>query len=151
MAITYGRLGDFSDTTSKIKNSFLIKEHALKAQKLNPKDSTVVHVLGRWCFGVANISFVERTAASVIFATPPTSTFEEALDFFLQYDKLVEGKGMIRNKLFIGDSYLKLGKKDEAAEWFKKAMECESHSPSDTKFIEEAQKKHKEATASGWW
>ena len=151
-AITLGRLGDFSDTTSKIKNSFLIKEYALKAQKLK-QDPTVSHILGRWCFSVAGISFVERTAASVLFASPPTATYEEAVEHFLEHEKLMEDKGggMIRNKLFLGDSYLALGKKEEAAKWFKLASEATPKTDHDRATVEEAAKKLKSATSSSWW
>ena len=152
MAITTGRLGDFSDTTSKIKNSYLIKEFALKAKQLNPKDATVAHILGRWCFGVANISFVERTAASAFFATPPSSTYEEAIDYFLEHEKLMEDKGgMIRNKMYLGDSYMALSKKEEAAKWFEKAIACEAKTDHDRETIESCKKKLEASKAAGWW
>jgi hypothetical protein len=92
-AITIGKVGDYSDTRSKIQNSFLIKEHALKAQELNPQDATVAHILGRWCFGVANISFIERGIASALFASPPVSSWEEALEHFLRHEQLLKDKG----------------------------------------------------------
>ncbi len=72
IAITLGRLGDFVDTKTKIQNSFGIGEHARKAAQLNPQDATVQHLLGRWCYAVANISFIERGIASALFASPPT-------------------------------------------------------------------------------
>ena len=152
-AITVGKLGDFSDTKSKIQNSFLIKEYALKAQELAPEDATLAHILGRWAFGVANISFVERTLASAIFASPPTATFEEALEHFLRHETLLKDKGggMIRNKIFIGDTLLKLDRKTEAAEYFLKASQAEAKSESDRRYVEEAKKKHAEATKTGWW
>lgn len=93
VAITTGKIGDYTDTKSKIQNSFLIKEHALKAQELNPHDATIAHILGRWCFGVANISFIERGIASALFASPPVSSFEEALEHFLRHEQLLKDKG----------------------------------------------------------
>lgn len=77
LAIALGRMGDFVDTKTKIQSSYAIGEHARKAAELNPQDATVQHLLGRWCFSIANISFIERNIASVLFAAPPTSTNEE--------------------------------------------------------------------------
>ena len=112
------------------------KEHALRAIELAPLDATLQHILGRWCFGVANISFIEvgsekkkmapltfsfkRGIASALFASPPVSTFEEALVHFLKHEELMaeKGGGMIRNKIFVGDTLLKLSRKDEAAKYF---------------------------------
>lgn len=37
------------------------------------------HVLGRWCFAVSNIGWMERSLASALFASPPSSSFQEAL------------------------------------------------------------------------
>ena len=59
----------------KIANSFLIKEHALKALEYKADDASVMHMLGKWCYNVANIGWLERTAASALFASPPTSTY----------------------------------------------------------------------------
>ncbi len=153
MAITIGKLGEFSDTKSKIENSYCIKEHALRAQELMPEDATVAHILGRWCFGVAGISFIERGIASALFASPPVSTYEEALVHFQRHEELLKDKGggMVRNKIFIGDSLLKLDRKTEAAEWFLKASKCEVKTESDRKFVQEAVTKHASATATGWW
>jgi hypothetical protein len=58
---------------------------------------------------------------------------------------------MIRNKIFIGDTLLKLDRKTEAAEYFLQASKAEAKSESDRKQIEDAKKKHEAATATGWW
>lgn len=42
-------------------------------------DQTLNHLLGRWCFAVASISWMERKLASAIFASPPESSYDEAL------------------------------------------------------------------------
>ncbi len=77
-------------TKEKIQNAFKIKEHALKSTRLNPAGATAHHVLGEWAFGVASISFVERRVAAALFATPPTATYEEALQHYLNAEKACE-------------------------------------------------------------
>lgn len=39
-------------------------------------------------FSVASLGWMERTAASALFGTPPSSTYEEALDFFTKAEKV---------------------------------------------------------------
>lgn len=58
---------------------------------------------------------------------------------------------MIRNKLFIGDTYIKLNDKTKAAEYFKLAMESKPKTSADEKYVKEAAEKYKSATAKGWW
>ncbi|KAH3765716.1 hypothetical protein Pelo_2393 [Pelomyxa schiedti] len=52
-AVLLASMGDFLSTKERIQSSFTIKEHALEAAKGLPTDSTVRHLLGRWCFNVA--------------------------------------------------------------------------------------------------
>ena len=42
------------------------------------------HLLGHWCYRVAAMSWMERKAASSLFGTPPESTYQETLDYFLK-------------------------------------------------------------------
>lgn len=65
------------------------KEHVEKAVSLKPEDPTLHHLLGRWCFEVANLSWLERKAAGMLFADPPTATNEEAMEHLLKADKLL--------------------------------------------------------------
>ncbi|MEQ2187993.1 hypothetical protein GOODEAATRI_010406 [Goodea atripinnis] len=55
--------------------------------ELNPKDATSLHILGYWCFAFAELPWYQRKVAAVIFSKPPTSTFEEALEFFLKAEE----------------------------------------------------------------
>ena len=50
-----------------------------RAIQLNPGDSTVRHLLGRWCYAICDVSWVQRQVASAIFATPPSSSYEEVM------------------------------------------------------------------------
>ena len=115
------QLGSLLPQKEKIKSSFRVKEEAEIAAKLAPKDPTTQHFLGRWCFAVASIGWLERKAAALIFAKPPESTYEEALKFFLAADALEDN--FKRNAMWVGDTYKALGKKVEAVEWYKTAVD----------------------------
>ncbi|CAH8854593.1 unnamed protein product [Trichobilharzia szidati] len=68
----------------RIENSFKMREHWLKAYKADPKDYGTLHALGRWCFEVADLSWVKRKVAAALFSTPPTSSYDEALRFLTE-------------------------------------------------------------------
>ena len=118
---TFLLVGKFLPTKEKIRDAYLIKEHALKAAQLKPDDATTQYLLGRWCYTVANTDFVTRTAASLFFATPPSSTFEEALQYLLKANEL--NPNAIRTKISIGDTYAAIKDPTKAKEWYKKATE----------------------------
>lgn len=109
-------------TKEKIQNAFKIKEHALKSTRLNPAGATAHHVLGEWAFGVASISFVERRVAAALFATPPTATYEEALQHYLNAEKASPGFYQ-NNTVRIVETLLQLSRPDEAKAWLKKAID----------------------------
>lgn len=153
LAITLGRMGDFVDTKTKIQNAHTIGEHARRACELDPDDPTTQHLLGRWAYAVATVSFVERNVAALLFASPPTATLDEALRHFLRHEELLasKGGGMIRNKIFIGDCYVAMKDKDRAAMYYHAAMHMAPKTPAEELQVEAARTKHASATATGWW
>lgn len=71
---------------------------------------------------------MERTAASALFATPPTSSFEEALEYFLACNDMVQGKVRYvsicsSNYLLLGQTYEGLKNTDQAKVWYQKCID----------------------------
>ena len=122
-AILLGKLGGFQSTKEKMANSFVIRESLEEARQLfaslGAEDGSIYQALGEWCFKVAGISFIERQAASVLFGKPPQSSYEEALEHFLKGYELKPTPALA---LKVADTYQKLGKKQLATEWSKKAV-----------------------------
>jgi len=139
MAIMLSAVAELLATKEKIENAFKIKEHALKALEIRPEDATTTHLLGRWCYNVASIGWFERKIAATLFATPPESSYDEALKFFLKAGEIE--KNFARNDLFTGDTYLALGKKDKAKECYQKAANAPAVSESDKAINQEAKSK----------
>eukprot|EP01117_Protostelium_nocturnum_P018758 TRINITY_DN790_c0_g2_i2.p1 TRINITY_DN790_c0_g2~~TRINITY_DN790_c0_g2_i2.p1 ORF type:complete len:233 (-),score=64.76 TRINITY_DN790_c0_g2_i2:233-931(-) len=138
-AICSSSLGDFQSTTDKIKNAFKIKEHSLRAAELKPDDATTQHMLGRWCYSVASIGWLDRKLASTLFATPPESSYEEAIGYFLKAAELQPS--FPRNAVFLGDSYSQIKKYSDAKEWYTKALKMEPESQTDELALSDAKKK----------
>lgn len=139
-AILLGKLGAFVSLTEKIKDTYRIKEHATRAAELNSEiDETTQHLLGVWCFEVANVGWVQRRAAAVFFATPPTSSYEEAETYFL---KAEEGSyPFAENRIMLGDVCAAMGRPDDAKGWYQKAVDLPAASNKQIELRAEAAKK----------
>ncbi|KAL4238374.1 Regulator of microtubule dynamics protein [Mactra antiquata] len=129
-AIAIGSIGEYESTQDKIKNGFIYKEHIEKAIVLNPKDPSNHYLLGRWCFTVYMLSWIERKAAAALFASPPTATIEETLVHFLKADELNPGKWK-ENILFIAKCYIEMRQYKEAVKWLIKGQQVPTISQDD--------------------
>ncbi|KAK3093241.1 hypothetical protein FSP39_013102 [Pinctada imbricata] len=137
-AITLGSIGDYEGTQAKIKNGYTFKEHIERAIELNPTDPSNHHLLGRWCYGVYMLSWIERKAAATLYAAPPSSTADEALKHFLEAERLRPEKWK-ENILFIGKCYIQQSKYKEAVEWLEKGQAIPVISQDDKTSQEEIQ------------
>ncbi|XP_065919754.1 regulator of microtubule dynamics protein 1-like [Dysidea avara] len=123
----------------RIAGGFEFKEHIDRAIQLKADEPNSYHLLGRWQFEVAGLSWLERKAASALFASPPSSTYEEALDSFNKAEEL-KPKGWKSNLLWIAKCHLKLQAQDVAVEWLIKAWHLENSTPEDHEVTTELQK-----------
>lgn len=106
-------------TKEKVANAYIIRDHFLKAIELDPSDSTALHAMGNWCFSVIQVSWLERKAAEVLFGKPPTSTYEECLQYLLKSNEL---KATAYNSKLVGDVYYSQKKYAEAKQWYQQAV-----------------------------
>lgn len=120
--IMLGSLGDFIPTKEKIANAYTIRDHFKKATELNPEDCTSFHCMGKWCWSVLQIGWVERQAASLLFGTPPSSTYEECEEYLLKSAKLEMNQ--VYNNALLGDLYYQQKKWGDAKTWYQHAIDC---------------------------
>ncbi|XP_042317678.1 regulator of microtubule dynamics protein 1 [Sceloporus undulatus] len=136
-AICISDVGDYEGIKTKIANAFVIKDHFQKAIELNPKDATSLHLMGIWCYTFAEMPWYQRRIAAVLFSTPPSSTYEEALRYFQKAED-VEPNFYSKNLLFLGKTYMKLNNRKMALLWLMKAKERVSHTEEDKQVHKEA-------------
>jgi tetratricopeptide (TPR) repeat protein len=75
LAVSYGKLGFYSDTRTEIAYSRLVKDYAERALALDPDYDWANHVLGRWNYEVASLGATKRFFAKLIYGgLPPAST-----------------------------------------------------------------------------
>jgi tetratricopeptide (TPR) repeat protein len=137
--ILLGALSEFISTKEKIGDAFKIKAFFERGIALNPNDATLHHCLGSWCFTVSNIGFVERSLASVIFATPPTATSEEAEAHLLKCYELDPKQSF--NAILLGNVYYGRRNWAEAKRWYQIASECPANTAAAKADVEQAKQK----------
>jgi tetratricopeptide (TPR) repeat protein len=116
---------EFEGIKKKIEKGFEIRDHFLSAIECDAKDATSMHLLGQWCYSVVSVPWYQRQVASVFFATPPQSTYQEALSYFEAAEKADPGFYMV-NWLWIGKCHLALGKREEAEPWLERTVSYET-------------------------
>ncbi|NXD29405.1 RMD2 protein, partial [Spelaeornis formosus] len=120
-AIMCGYMSQFESVQNKIRNGYLFKEHLDKAIELKPQDPFLYYLNGRWCYSVAQLSWIEKKVAAALFGAPPTSTVEEALQNFLKAEEMHPGYSKC-NYLYLAKCYKDLGQRNNAMKYCDSAL-----------------------------
>ncbi|KAG8232995.1 hypothetical protein J437_LFUL013659, partial [Ladona fulva] len=127
-AITVGSRGEFIGTKEKIEDGVTFKEHVEKALKLRPSDASLHHLLGRFMYEVATLTWVERKIAGALFAEVPKATFPEAADKFEEAEKLSNAPWK-ENRLLLAKALIGDREYSRAIQWLELAAEVPVKSP----------------------
>eukprot|EP00055_Hartaetosiga_balthica_P002472 m.4098 g.4098 ORF g.4098 m.4098 type:complete len:311 (-) comp2168_c1_seq1:1051-1983(-) len=136
--IITGSMTDYVGLNEKLKCGEEFKEHVEIAIRLDPDDSLLSHLLGRWCFEVAGLSWIEKRACAALFGTPPEATYDDALRHLLKAEKLSPQWGL--NMLFLGKAYAKLGNSSESRKWLEATIAIKEETKEDREAVEGARK-----------
>jgi hypothetical protein len=129
-------VGEIEGTKQKILNSYDVAKYTERAIELDPRYDSWQHVMGRWHYTLADLSWFERTIASIVYADPPDATFEEAEVFFMKAAELASDD--IRHFLWLGKTRLELDKDETAREALEMAVKLPMKSDSDAILQDEA-------------
>jgi tetratricopeptide (TPR) repeat protein len=135
-AVLIGKIGMLEGTKQKITNSYEVEKYGLKAIELDPTYDGSLHLLGRWHYELADLSWIERTVAKIVYETPPKASFEESVKF---YKKAIEAKSdEVRHYLWISKAFIKLKDKGEAKKYLQTATEMAPFDDADRLMQKEA-------------
>ena len=76
------------DSFMKCNSSLFLQEHIDTAISLNSNNPNLFHLRGRWRYEVAGLSWLEKKAAAALYASPPESTYDQALNDFMSSERL---------------------------------------------------------------
>uniref|UniRef100_G3PF15 Regulator of microtubule dynamics protein 3 n=1 Tax=Gasterosteus aculeatus aculeatus TaxID=481459 RepID=G3PF15_GASAC len=115
-AVLTGLTSKHESMHGKLKSSNILKEHLDRALALRDDDPMCYYLLGRWCYEVATLDWLEKKAAAALYQSPPTSTLHDALENFLKAEELSPAfSKMVR--LYIAQCHKELGNISEATNW----------------------------------
>ncbi len=115
--ITLGKTVEEDTIRNQIEQSKNIKNIALKVINLLPDDEFCYSIMGQWHYKLADLGRASRRIASILFSEPPKGSFQEAQYFF---EKSLEiNSDYIGTYYWLGKTYLKLNKEQEAIKLFK--------------------------------
>lgn len=119
-AISYGKMLPYLGTREQVEDSPRIKEAADKAIKLDPRNDTAWHVLGRWHQVLADVGLLKRTLGQLIYGKLPESTNEEAVACF---EKAIEiNSHRPRHYIELGRTYAQMGRSADARQFIEKGL-----------------------------
>ncbi|KAK1338933.1 hypothetical protein QTO34_019602 [Cnephaeus nilssonii] len=132
-AVLCGQLAEHEGIQKRIQRGFSFKEHVDKALALQPENPLAHFLLGRWCYQVAHLSWLEKKTATALSESPLSATVEDALQSFLKVEELQPGFSKA-GRVYISKCYRELGKNSEARQWVKLAMELPDVTSEDSAF-----------------
>ncbi len=138
LSVALGRLALFRGGKEKINLSKAVKAAADSSILMDPNQAGPYHVLGRWHQNLANLSWVLRAAAKLIYGGAPPGSNEEALEMFQKCIELEPNK--IRHHLELARTYKYLGEKDKMKEPLETVLALPESEEEDPDFKEEAKK-----------
>ncbi|KAJ8290409.1 hypothetical protein GJAV_G00012430 [Gymnothorax javanicus] len=138
-AVLAGLTSHHESMHGRLKSSRVFKEHIDKAIALKADDPLCFYMLGRWCYEVASLGWLEKKAAAALYGTPPSATLRDALENFLKAEGLRPGFSRTA-RLYIAKCHKELGNISEARTWAGLAFKMPkvSNEGEDASSLEEA-------------
>ncbi|EFA04976.1 regulator of microtubule dynamics protein 2 [Tribolium castaneum] len=141
LAVLLGSRTKFQPLKEKILDGLKVKEHVEAALRLSPLDPVLHHMLGRFCYDMAELKWYERKVAAALAAELPPATYEEALGHFEQAQRLNESEWK-KNLLFVAKCKLNLGLVEEGVRVLRAVKTDNGADDEDDREVKELLKKH---------
>ncbi|XP_030806218.1 regulator of microtubule dynamics protein 3 [Camarhynchus parvulus] len=129
-AILCGQVSEQESIPKRIQAGYVFKEHIDKAIALKPQDPQLYYLLGRWCYQVAHLGWLEKRTVSALFEAPLTATVQDALQNFLRVEELSPGFSKA-GRVYIAKCYRDLGNASAAVLWMDLAAELPGYTKED--------------------
>lgn len=122
VAVTSGKLALFDGGKAKINRSKEVKAEAEKTLQIDPNHHGAYHVLGRWHYELAKLSWILKAFAKIVYGgVPPGANYEQAVAFFKK--AIAIRPDWIHHHMQLGIVYMKIKKPELARQEFQLALD----------------------------
>ncbi len=143
LALGVGRVALFEGGKTKIRLSKEVKQEAERTIALAPSHDSAYHILGRWNYNIATLSWVLKAFAKMIYGgVPPGASLEEAANMFAKAVEINGNKPV--HRLEYARTLIELGRHLEAREQLQTCVGLRQAQWDDPMTQEEAAKMLKE-------
>lgn len=139
MAIVLDTKSGFDGLDKRVLAYPQVKILLKKAIKMNPDDSTCYYILGKWCFDMSHMNWVQRMFTKVMFGPVPDTSLQEAYDYLLRSYQIKQDNYYIPIMYMLGEICYRLKQYFRAEFYLKSATVL----PPRTKFEYECMYKSK--------
>lgn len=140
-AITYGKMLPHQGKKEQVEASPRIKAAADRAIKLNPRNDTAWHILGRWHQTLANVGGVKRAVGGMLYGKLPVGTNEQSIVCFEK--AIAINPRRLRHYIEEGRTYAQMGDNATARRFIQKGLAL----PNEEKDDPEMKQRGREALA----
>jgi tetratricopeptide (TPR) repeat protein len=119
-AITYGKMVAFQGKKEQVAASPLIKAAADRSLKLDPRNDSAWHVLGRWHQSLANLSGMKRGLGEMVYGKLPAGSYVESVACFKK--AIAINPKRLRHFIELGRTYAQMGQPEAARPLLEKGM-----------------------------
>jgi tetratricopeptide (TPR) repeat protein len=120
VAITYGKLLPLLGSKEQVQATPRVKTAVDKTLRLDPRNDTAWHILGRWHRVLADVNGLKRALAGAIYGDLPKGSNEQAEACFQKAIALNPNRLM--HYVELGRVYAQMGRKADAEEFIKKGL-----------------------------
>lgn len=119
-AITYGKMLPYLGKKDQVEATPKVKAAADRAIKLDPRNDSAWHVLGRWHQSLANVSGLKRTFGEILYGKLPVGTNAESIKCFEK--AIAINPSRLRHYIEEGRTYAQMGDDATAKRFLNKGM-----------------------------
>ena len=119
-AITYGKMLPYQGKKEQVEAAPRIKAAVDRALKLDPRNDSAWHVLGRWHQGLANVSGLKRTFGEIVYGKLPTGTNAQSIACFEK--AIAINPNRLRHYIEEGRTWAQMGDNGTARRFIQKGM-----------------------------
>lgn len=127
-AILIGMRNDYLPTKEKIENAVVFQKHLEIALTAKPDDYSLYHLLSRFKFEIANMSWLERKLAATLFGSLPQVTLDDAIADGLKCEELCP-ESFPDNQVLLARCYISNSDYSSGISWLDKAVSHMTETP----------------------